>query len=188
MKWEDKLVRYPIHVIIDHKALEFFKMQSNLTGHQMWWMDYLSRFNFDIMYIKGEKNKVADCLSHYYKNDNVNDIHIMQEYVRANVRIDPVDEDLPPDQFVEVMGGVVELCAMQEEEHQGSHQLQEKLKLWDVKAQELTANVAIAPMAGTPSASTVHLDRIGIMIEDMLCTGPSLDQLLTEDNDFMANI
>ena len=31
-KWEDKLVRYCIHIITDHKALEFFKTQANLTS------------------------------------------------------------------------------------------------------------------------------------------------------------
>jgi hypothetical protein len=34
MKWEDKLMGYRIHVITDHKALEFFKTQSNLTPRQ----------------------------------------------------------------------------------------------------------------------------------------------------------
>jgi len=31
-KWEDKLVDYKIHVITDHKALEFFKTQNRLTN------------------------------------------------------------------------------------------------------------------------------------------------------------
>ncbi len=35
LKWEDKLIGYRIHVIMDHKALEFFKTQSNLMGCQM---------------------------------------------------------------------------------------------------------------------------------------------------------
>ena len=61
-KWEDKLVGYKIHVITDHKALEFFKTQNRLTNQQRRWMDYLSRFNFDITYTKGELNKIADCL------------------------------------------------------------------------------------------------------------------------------
>jgi len=27
LKWEDKLLGYHIHVVMDHKALEFFQMQ-----------------------------------------------------------------------------------------------------------------------------------------------------------------
>jgi hypothetical protein len=67
-KWEDKLVGYRVHIIMDHKALEFFKTQSMLSHCQRWWTDYMSRFNFDIMYVKGQLNKVADCLSWYYEN------------------------------------------------------------------------------------------------------------------------
>ena len=48
LKWEDKLIGYDIHIITNHKALEFFKMQLMLTVHQCRWMDL---------------NKVADCLS-----------------------------------------------------------------------------------------------------------------------------
>ena len=57
MKWEDKLIGYDIHIITDHKALEFFKTQSSLTARQRRWMDYLSRFKFDITYIKGDRSE-----------------------------------------------------------------------------------------------------------------------------------
>ena len=40
--WEDKLVGYRIHVIMDHKALEFFKTQLSLSPHQRQWIDYMS--------------------------------------------------------------------------------------------------------------------------------------------------
>ena len=62
LKWEDKLVGYHIHVVTDHKALEFFKTQTLLTSRQTRWMDYLARFDFDIRYVKGSLNKVADAL------------------------------------------------------------------------------------------------------------------------------
>jgi hypothetical protein len=94
-KWEDKLVGYRTHAITDHKALEFFKTQSMLSHRQRRWMDYMSQFNFDIMYVKGELNKVADCLSRYYENDNESDIYEPHEYVCADVHINPTGEDLP---------------------------------------------------------------------------------------------
>jgi len=46
LKWEDKLIGYRIHVVTDHQALEFFKMQDRLSSRQR--MEYLSRFDFDI--------------------------------------------------------------------------------------------------------------------------------------------
>jgi hypothetical protein len=82
--WEDKLVGYKIHVIMDHQALEFFKTQSDLSSHQRQWMDYMSRFDFDITYVKGELNKVADCLSHYYENDTPANVYESYEYVGIN--------------------------------------------------------------------------------------------------------
>jgi RNase H-like domain found in reverse transcriptase len=63
LKWEEKLLGYCIHMVMDHKALEFFKTQSCLSSRQTRWMEYLTRFNFDIRYVKGTLNKVADALS-----------------------------------------------------------------------------------------------------------------------------
>jgi RNase H-like domain found in reverse transcriptase len=63
LKWEDKLLGYHIHVVTDHKALEFFKTQSCLSSRQMRWMEYLARFDLDIRYVQGTLNKVADVLS-----------------------------------------------------------------------------------------------------------------------------
>ena len=95
MKWEDKLIGYNIHIITDHKALEFFKTQLKLMACQHHWMDYLSRFSFDITYIKGDLNKVTDCLSQYYESDTIQDIHMYNEYVCVDACIDPAGEDLP---------------------------------------------------------------------------------------------
>jgi len=81
MKWEDKLIEYDIRIITNHKALEFFKTQITLMAQQRRWMDYMSRFTFDITYIKGELNKVADCLSRYYESDTIQDVHMYDEYV-----------------------------------------------------------------------------------------------------------
>ena len=95
MKWEDKLIGYNIHIITDYKALEFFKTQLMLTAHQRQWMDFMSKFTFNITYIKGKLNKVADCLSRYYENDSSEEVHMYDEYVRADARIDPTGEYLP---------------------------------------------------------------------------------------------
>ena len=54
----------------------------------------MSQFDFDIMYIKGEYNKVADCLSRYYENDTSADVHEYYDYIQANLRINPTGEDL----------------------------------------------------------------------------------------------
>ncbi|SJL16373.1 uncharacterized protein ARMOST_19895 [Armillaria ostoyae] len=164
MKWEDKLVGYRIHIITDHKALEFFKTQSNLTGHQMRWMDYLSRFDFDITYIKGENNKVADCLSRYYENDSADDVHVAQDYVRADARIDPDGEDLPPDRFAEV-----KTCT-------------EKMEVRDIEAQEMAERMS------REIPTEVQEEEAEITVEDMLNAGPSLDRVMADEDEFKQDI
>ena len=44
LKWEDKLLGYPIHIVSDHKALEFFDNQRKLSSRQSRWREYLNRF------------------------------------------------------------------------------------------------------------------------------------------------
>ena len=95
IKWEDKLIGRRVRIVMDHKALEFFKTQSRLSNRQFRWMDYMSRFDFDITYVKGKLNKIADCLSCYYESDTSADVHEFHEYVQANRRIDLEGEDLP---------------------------------------------------------------------------------------------
>jgi RNase H-like domain found in reverse transcriptase len=108
LKWEDKLLGYHIHVVTDHKALDFFKTQSHLSSRQTRWIDYLARFNFDIRYIKGTLNKVADALSRYYKHNYWTEVPGMQDYVNADIRLDPEHDDLPWECLFEIEEGVVE--------------------------------------------------------------------------------
>jgi hypothetical protein len=93
-KWEDKIISNTIHVVTDHQALEFFKTQRQLSSRQMIWMEYLSRFDFNIQYVKGSSNKVADSLSQYYQSDTLNNIHPTYDYVNADIQLDPEGKDL----------------------------------------------------------------------------------------------
>jgi len=96
MKWEDKLVRRKFHIVTDHEALETIKMSNHdgKSGRLIHWDEYLSPFKYEIMHIPGIENKVADCLSCYYENDQYNEIHESHHYVSANVRLYPNYEDL----------------------------------------------------------------------------------------------
>jgi hypothetical protein len=69
----------------------------------------MSQFNFDITYIKGELNKVVDCLSRYYENDTKSDAYEPYEYVHANAHIDPTGEDLPIPRFQEITEKTIEI-------------------------------------------------------------------------------
>ena len=47
-------------------------------------MEFLACFNYDITYVKGETNLVADALSRYYENDNWDEYHDTTQYVNTD--------------------------------------------------------------------------------------------------------
>ncbi|KAF8553605.1 hypothetical protein OG21DRAFT_1373466, partial [Imleria badia] len=67
-----------------------------LSSRQIHWIDYMSRFDVNIVpvYAKGSENRVVDCLSCYYENeegDNAQDEEI--DWANADVRLDPEGDD-----------------------------------------------------------------------------------------------
>ncbi|KAG6881435.1 hypothetical protein C0995_001886, partial [Termitomyces sp. Mi166 len=113
---------------MDHKALEFFKTQVHLSPRQHRWIDYMSKYDFDITYVKGELNKVADCLSRYFESDTTDDVHKVYNYVQADKRIDPEGEDLPLHRFHKIA---------EKRELRCSKWLREQKELRDLEAQQM---------------------------------------------------
>ena len=88
-KFEDQLMGRRFFVATDHRSLEFFKKQPSLSPRQVKWYEFLSKFHFDIVYVKGDLNIVADALSRKhegqpFKHDN--------DYVDVDRRLEH-DED-----------------------------------------------------------------------------------------------
>ena len=48
---------------MDHRTLENFDLQHDLSRRQCRWQEFLSQYDYTIMYIKGEDNTVADAMS-----------------------------------------------------------------------------------------------------------------------------
>ncbi|KAG6874667.1 hypothetical protein C0992_007047, partial [Termitomyces sp. T32_za158] len=135
LKWEDKLTGYKIHIIMNHKALEFFKTQVHLPLQQHRWIDYMLHYQFDITYVKGELNKVVDCLSRYFESNTCDDIHEAHEFVQADKHIDPKGKDLPLHQFQEIAEQHIGIRAMQARELHRSKRLKKNMEARDLKAQ-----------------------------------------------------
>lgn len=55
--------KFTITIMSDHKSLTQFKTQPQLSGRQARWQDVLANYNFDIQYVEGKANIVADGLS-----------------------------------------------------------------------------------------------------------------------------
>ena len=73
------------------------------------------------MHVDGVDNKVADCLSRYYKNDTSEDNHSENTYVNVDIRLDPNGELLPTDHYMELCAAVTrrskQLTKQQESRH-----------------------------------------------------------------------
>lgn len=61
--WRHYLSGRKFTVKTDHKSLQYFKTQPMLSGRQSRWKDVIANFDFDIEYIEGPSNSVADGLS-----------------------------------------------------------------------------------------------------------------------------
>ena len=61
--WRHYLSGHRFVVRTDHKSLQHFKTQPMLSGRQSRWKDLIANYDFDIEYVKGTDNVVADGLS-----------------------------------------------------------------------------------------------------------------------------
>lgn len=61
--WRPYLHGAKFTIRTDHKSLEFIKTQPFLSARQSRWKDVIANFDFDIEYVEGDKNVVADGLS-----------------------------------------------------------------------------------------------------------------------------
>ena len=50
----------------------------------------------------GDTNRVADCLSHYYKNDSSDDHHPDHDFVSTDTKLDPDGELVPVQRYADM--------------------------------------------------------------------------------------
>ncbi|SGY16095.1 BQ5605_C012g06756 [Microbotryum silenes-dioicae] len=64
-QWRVNLMGVHFHVLSDHELLKYLKTQENLSKRQARWVERLADYDFDITYIPGGENTVADAMSRY---------------------------------------------------------------------------------------------------------------------------
>ena len=101
-RWEDKLLGRKITIVTDHETLEYFNTQERLSNRQVRWYEYLSRFHYDIVYIEGIKNVVADALSRYYTSLPKGQQVPEDVYVNIDAKLDPEGVNLPLNRGLEM--------------------------------------------------------------------------------------
>ena len=71
--------------LTDHKGLTHLLNQKNPSGWQACWIEKISNFTFEVTYIAGSENVVADALSWIYSNDSAGTERAKSEYTYFDV-------------------------------------------------------------------------------------------------------
>ncbi|OBZ62662.1 Retrovirus-related Pol polyprotein from transposon 17.6 [Grifola frondosa] len=64
----------------DHKGLLHLLKQKNLSGRQARWLEKISEYDFEVEYVPGVENVLADALSRIYSNDGPGTVRAPSEY------------------------------------------------------------------------------------------------------------
>ncbi|OJT06199.1 Transposon Tf2-1 polyprotein, partial [Trametes pubescens] len=168
MKWEDRLMGRKFRIATDHEALLAMReaKRDTRSGRLIRWDEFLSRYDFEIEHVPRKDNKVADCLSRYFENDPPDILRPVQDYVNADVRLDPGLEDI-----VEVRKKEIE----SEVEALALRALREVMEDREREAEDMTASAVPKVLPPTESA---------VRVQDALQTGPPLDNYIQGEPGF----
>jgi hypothetical protein len=86
-KWRSDLLGTPILIYTDHRTLENFDQQKDLSCQQARWQEFLAQYDYKIICIPGEPNIVADALS--WLPDSVDNLAIVTIAVALSIQTDP---------------------------------------------------------------------------------------------------
>jgi hypothetical protein len=75
--------------VTDHKGLTHLLNQKNLSGRQACWLEKISSFDFEVVYVLGTENVLADALSQLYSYNSSGTVRAHSEYPYLDV----VDND-----------------------------------------------------------------------------------------------
>jgi hypothetical protein len=84
----------------DHKPLKYLRTQANLSPRQSRWLETISEFYYEIRYIKGKENVMADTLSRMYSNESKGVVRAKSEYIHEDFederlsRVEPEEKTL----------------------------------------------------------------------------------------------
>ncbi|SCV73813.1 BQ2448_6243 [Microbotryum intermedium] len=79
-QWRVNLMGVHFTVLTDHESLKYLKTQENLSKRQACWVECLADYDFDITYIPGGENTIADTMSHYsFPQVESNSVQVVSE-------------------------------------------------------------------------------------------------------------
>jgi len=97
--------------ITDHKGLIHLINQKSLSGRQARWIEKISGFDFEVQYMPGSENVIADALSRMYSNDTPGTVRSKCEYTYFDV----VNDDAAVEENVSmpILAGIEAKVAVQ---------------------------------------------------------------------------
>ena len=90
-----------VDILQDHRGLIHLLNQKNLSGRQARWLEKISSFTFEVVYIPGSENVIADALSRLYSNDSAGTQRARSEFTSHGMAdddtldVEMVPENLP---------------------------------------------------------------------------------------------
>jgi hypothetical protein len=112
----------PVKVITDHKNLEYFMTTRKLSAHQARWAEFLSQFNFRLVYRPGSQARQPDALSR-----QPNDILVGEEDDREKGRVQVLLRDkYLSEGMLPAVELAMSLCVEEVEDHDGSQALHDE--------------------------------------------------------------
>jgi hypothetical protein len=85
LRHRDVLQGFPFKWITDHKGLIHLMNQKNLSGRQARWIEKISEFDFEVVYVPGTENVLANALSRIYSNEAPGTVRSRSEYTYHDV-------------------------------------------------------------------------------------------------------
>jgi hypothetical protein len=104
-KFRQYLVGARFVVRTDHNSLKYFLVQKDLNERQQKWVSKIQAYNFDIEYVKGKNNVVADALSRRPSTYSMSEIsvdwksHLLVEYSKNKFACELIDGRLQDDRY-----------------------------------------------------------------------------------------
>jgi len=77
--------------LTDHKGLIYLLNQKNLSGRQARWLEKISSFDFEVVYVPGTENTLADALSRIYSDDSPTTARSLSEYTYHDIVLDDLE-------------------------------------------------------------------------------------------------
>jgi hypothetical protein len=92
-KWRHYLMGKRFELRADHNGLKYLFDQPTLNSRQGRWLEFLSKYDFDIKHIKGKENKVVDALIRRVHEMHSKSISMYQSYLKLRM-IEATKSDL----------------------------------------------------------------------------------------------